>query len=408
MDDRRTAPTPDAEPADHRPKAPPLILGLQIAAVTILVGWALHATAAVSALIVAALFTAIVMAPLDRRVAAGLPERWRWVGHLVAFLVLLLVVVAFAGGLLFSAQRIATAFPGLEDTPASAFVDMGEDEGSRERDSGTDGGGDVAEGEGEQGRASEDGGAMGSLRDALEEVDLAGSDIAAQAGEFVSRAAMGLLRFAAAALSGVALAIFLALIMLVGAPGWRARTERVWGTARAEQVGHVVGVIGHQIRRFLMVRAVIGVVTGVLYMLWLWLFGVDLILVWGVLTVLLTFVPNLGSIISGILPTIYVFLTQDLGTALAIGAGLTVIEQVTGNFIDPRLQGRYVSIAPSVILAGLLIWTWIWGVPGALLATPMLITAVIVGAHIDSLRPMALLMSDCRSYEELDKITGRA
>jgi AI-2 transport protein TqsA len=124
-------------------------------------------------------------------------------------------------------------------------------------------------------------------------------------------------------------------------------------------------------------------------------------------TFLLSFIPNLGSIISGVLPTIYAFLTKDIGTAIAVGAGLTVIEQVIGNYVDPRLQGRQISISPAVIFAGLLLFAWIWGVPGALLSTPVLIAAVIAFARVEALRPAALLLSNTRSYGELDEVVGR-
>lgn len=147
-----------------------------------------------------------------------------------------------------------------------------------------------------------------------------------------------------------------------------------------------------------------GLLTALLYLGYLWLFGVELILVWGILTLLLSFIPNLGSILLGILPTIYVVLTKDFGTALATGAGPTAIEQVIGNDVDPRLQGRQVSISPVLILSALLVFAWIWGVPGTLLSTPMLIAATVVFARIEALRPTALLLSDCDDHETLDRM----
>lgn len=402
MDDR-PATRAAGEPRAHDgrgPKAPPILLGLQIAAVVVLVGWALHATASVSALIAAALFIAVVTAPLDRRVGERMPEGLRWLGHVAVLLLLLLVLAVFGLGLFFAAQRVAGAFPGV-DAAAAALPDLVGPES---------GGADVEAGSGDaDGRAADAvGDGDGRAQDALAGVDAAGTELLSQLSGLVSGAAFGALQWGAAALSGVVLAIFLALILLVDAPGWRRRAARALGPERADGAAHVLGVVGRQVRRFLMVRTALGLATAVLYMLWLWLFGVDLVLVWGVLTVLLSFIPNLGSILSGVLPTIYAFLTKDLGTALAVGAGLTVIEQVIGNFLDPRLQGRYVSVSPTVILAGLLVWTWIWGVPGALLSTPVLIMAIVACAHVAALRPVSLLLSDCDGYDELDRITGRA
>jgi AI-2 transport protein TqsA len=134
---------------------------------------------------------------------------------------------------------------------------------------------------------------------------------------------------------------------------------------------------------------------------WLYLFDVRLLPVWAILTLLLSFIPNLGSVLSGVLPTLYALVTKDFQTALLIGAGLFAIEQVVGNFIDPRLQGRQIAISPLVVLAAILIWGWIWGVAGALLAVPMTIAIMVACAQVPALRPLALILSDQTEEDEL-------
>jgi AI-2 transport protein TqsA len=157
-----------------------------------------------------------------------------------------------------------------------------------------------------------------------------------------------------------------------------------------------------------MIRLVLGLLTAALYVVWLWIMGVDLLTTWAILTVVLTFVPNLGSIISGTLPVIYAVLTRDLGTALAVGAGLFAIEQIVGNYIDPIIAGREVAVSPLVVLVSLLVWTFVLGPVGALLATPATIAIMIVCARIDPLRPFALMLSDCEDWSAFDRATGVA
>ena len=375
-------------------------LGLGITAVAILVGWALHATASVSALIAAAVFVAIAMAPLHRAVIDRTGRAW--VGHAVTFLAMLAAILAFAGGLFFAAQRVASEFPALSQLPTPGEVIPGM--GRPDADAGP---GAPAAAEGATGRndgaAATGGGAEGPAG----LLGGAGGQVASRLADLASTVAIATLRYATTALGGLTLVIFLALIMLIDAPRWRARVGRVFGEGRARTVADGMDVTSRQLGRFVLVRAGIGVLTATLYMLWLWPFGVGLIFVWGVLTFLLTFIPNLGSIVSGLLPTIYAFLTKDVGTAIAVGAGLTVIEQVIGNYVDPRVQGRQVSVSPVVVYAALLLFAWIWGVAGALLSTPVLIAAVIAFSRVDRLRPAALLLSDARSYEELDAVVGR-
>ena len=375
MDDH---PAPTREP-DARPRAPQVILGLQVVVAVILVGWALRATASVSALIAAALFAAVILAPLDRWVATRTGQGW--LGHTAALLAMIASFLAFLAGLYFAAQRVATEFPSLEQMSTGMIPGV--------------------EGGSEDGQGGEGSGILDSL---LGGGESSGVEVVSRLADIASSVALTGLEYASAAVGGVVVLIFLALIMLVDAPHWRARVERVWGDRVAGGAEDAVAVIGRQLLLFILARTALGLLAAVLYMAWLWAFGVELLLVWGVLTLLLSFVPNFGSILSGILPTLYAFLTKDFGTAIAVGIGLTVIEQVIGNYVDPRVQGRLVSISPTVILTALLIFAWVWGVPGALLSTPVLIAAVIAFSRIDALRPTALLLSNCRTFEELDEV----
>ncbi|TFL19292.1 AI-2E family transporter [Jannaschia formosa] len=377
------------------------VLGLRIAVAVVLVGWALHATASVSSVVVAALFLAVVMAPLHQWVIRRTGQDW--LGHLAAFLVMLVVIVLFASGLFFAVQRIASEFPPLSEMPSVGAMIPGMDASGLE--SGASGSESAAAGSGAgQETSQEDGEESSGLGSLLENP---GGQIASRLAGFASSAALTVMQFATAAVTGLTLVIFLALIMLIDGPNWRERLAKVFGGDRADEIAGATRVASRQIQRFLLVRAGLGLVTGALYMLWLWPWGIDLLWVWGILAFLLSFVPNLGSVVSGILPAIYAFLTKDFGTAMMVGAGLFVIEQAIGNYVDPRVQGRQISISPVVILTALLLFIWIWGLPGALLSTPVLIAVVVGFARVERLRPVALLLSDARSFEGLDEAEKR-
>src|SRR5690606_27153103 len=99
--------------------------------------------------------------------------------------------------------------------------------------------------------------------------------------------------------------------------------------------------------------------------------GTPLLLVWAVLALLLNFIPTFGSLIAGALPVLFVLGQQDLSTALFVGAGLLIIEQIMGNYVDPKVTGHQLALSPLVVLVSLVLWTWLWGITGALIATPM-------------------------------------
>jgi AI-2 transport protein TqsA len=155
----------------------------------------------------------------------------------------------------------------------------------------------------------------------------------------------------------------------------------------------IVGDVARGFRSYVAIRSLLGVMTAALYGLWLWLWDVDLIIVWMLLAFLLNFVPTLGSLIAGGLASAFAFLQHDIGSAVAVGLGLLAIEQVMGNYVDPRLQGRRLSISPFVVLFMLLLWTWIWGVAGALLAVPITVLMVMVISRVPALAPIAFLFS---------------
>ncbi len=121
--------------------------------------------------------------------------------------------------------------------------------------------------------------------------------------------------------------------------------------------------------------------------------GVDFAPFWGVLFFLLNYLPNIGSIIAGIPPTLLAFVQFGPGKALLVAGGLLAMEQVTGNFLDPRLQGRTLNVSSLVVLLSVILWGWIWGVPGALIAVPLTVTIILACSKVAMLRPIAVLLS---------------
>ena len=83
------------------------------------------------------------------------------------------------------------------------------------------------------------------------------------------------------------------------------------------------------------------------------------------------------------------------------GLGLLLIEQVMGNYADPKLQGRELSLSPLVILVALMVWSWVWGIAGTLVAVPMTLVMMIVFARVPALRSVALFLSNHRDVDEL-------
>ena len=86
---------------------------------------------------------------------------------------------------------------------------------------------------------------------------------------------------------------------------------------------------------------------------------------------------------------------------LFVLAVLVAIDQLIGNYIAPVIQGREQGLSALVMLASVMFWGWLWGIPGAVVAVPMTVTVVMFCSLFESLRPLAVLLS--WSPEDLPK-----
>jgi AI-2 transport protein TqsA len=378
MPDRRADPAPSA----IRQRVQTWLLA---SIAVVLAGWALHVMAVVFVPVVFAAFLALLVAPVDRWVAERVPGKLRWLGYVAAMGIILVVLAVFVGSLWFAAQRVVGHLPDISGELPSLLSQAEAPDGA-------------APSEARSGRV------LGQLGEVFSG---AGGALTSRFQDYASQTAASVLRAAGTTLGATALVFFFTLLMLIETPRWRSKLADVLTGSETRESFEAVGVIADRLRRYLLARTILGVLTALLYAGWLWLFGIDLLIVWALLAFLLNFVPTLGSLVAGILPVIYAFVQKDFGTAALVGTGILVIEQIMGNFVDPRVQGRQVAVSPLVVLTVLLVWGWIWGIPGTLLAVPVTIAMVITFAHVSALRPIALLLSSERDLEGLDRIASR-
>ena len=175
------------------------------------------------------------------------------------------------------------------------------------------------------------------------------------------------------------LVFFFTLLMLLEASAWRRKAFAALPAQGAAAIA-IVPALARKVRRFLLrPHRPLGMISGLLAAVWLWLMGIDFAPFWGVLFFLLNYLPNIGSIIAGVPPILLAFVQFDFGWALLVAAGLLAMEQAMGNFVDPRLQGRTLNISSLVVLLSVILWGWIWAIPGALIAVPLTLT-IVVGA----------------------------
>jgi AI-2 transport protein TqsA len=190
------------------------------------------------------------------------------------------------------------------------------------------------------------------------------------------------------------LAVGVMILLLLEAPRWDERLCRVYGDRGYHETRDAVRASAQQLRRYLVAKTVSGLFAGGLTAGLAWAVGVPLALVWGVLSFLFNYIPNVGVFISGIPPTILAVAMLGPGEALLFIGGLVAIELVTGNLLDPLITGNAMILSPLEVLAGLMFWGWMWGVAGALLSVPLTAAAVIALRHLAATRRIGRFLSD--------------
>jgi predicted PurR-regulated permease PerM len=125
---------------------------------------------------------------------------------------------------------------------------------------------------------------------------------------------------------------------------------------------------------------------------WCLILSVDLALVWGLLAFVLNFIPTLGSIIAAIIPALVATVFQGPAIGAGVLVGLAIIQTILGNFVDPKLQGKYLKLSPFVALLSIVFWGWVWGIPGAFIGVPMTAAIALFANEFQASRPISIML----------------
>ena len=140
------------------------------------------------------------------------------------------------------------------------------------------------------------------------------------------------------------------------------------------------------ISTYLLTAASVNVGEGIVVSIAMYLLGMPNPLLWGAMVALLEFIPYLGALVAVIvLGVAAITIFDNVGHALAVPGAFLLINVIQANLVSPLLLGHKLALNPVAILVGLAFWFWIWGIPGAFIAVPMLATFKIFCDHIQSL-----------------------
>lgn len=171
-------------------------------------------------------------------------------------------------------------------------------------------------------------------------------------------------------LSNWALILVLVAFMLVDFALLPQKLERSF-----KKTGEVTGIMGliDSMRRYISITTWTGLLTGFINTILLMILGVDFAILWGILAFVMNYIPNIGIIISIIPPTILAMLEFGWVRGLLVFLGFELINGVIENIIKPKAMEENLNISPLFVILSLLIWGFVLGPTGTILAIPLTI-----------------------------------
>ena len=210
------------------------------------------------------------------------------------------------------------------------------------------------------------------------------------------------------ALGLAGIVIVLVVFFLVRREDLRDRFIRLMGKGQVTLTTQMLEDAGGRVSRYLSMLFIINATFGIAVGIGLYLIGVPNAILWGILAATLRFVPYIGPWIAAAMP---------IGLSLAISTGwvtpiftvvlFVVLELFSNNVMEPWLYGKKTGMSAVAVLVAAVFWTWLWGVAGLLLATPLTVCLLVIGKHVPQLSFLDVLLGNEPVFEPTRRVYQR-
>ena len=164
-------------------------------------------------------------------------------------------------------------------------------------------------------------------------------------------------------------------------------------SSKKSTVSSMSSILKH-IKDYMVLKALISLLTGFIIWLGLVLIGTDYPFLWAVVAFMFNFIPNIGSIIAAVPAVLLTLVGIDAFSALLVATLYVVVNVVIGSVIEPKLMGKGLGLSTLVVFLSLLFWGWLLGIVGMLLSIPLTIMAKIVLDADDDTKWISVLLGN--------------
>ena len=163
---------------------------------------------------------------------------------------------------------------------------------------------------------------------------------------------------------------------------------------QSKKFSMIVKMIDSHMKKYLVVKTCLCFATAVFSYIGLLILGVDFAIVWAFFIFLLTYIPTIGSVMAGAMPTLYVFaLTGEIQTPIMIAVWIAFVNLIFGNILEPKLTGRSLNLSALAILINMMFWGTLWGAIGMFFSVPIMVMIYVASAQFDKTRWISVLLS---------------
>jgi AI-2 transport protein TqsA len=193
---------------------------------------------------------------------------------------------------------------------------------------------------------------------------------------------------AAPAVTGLAMSVLIVIYLLLDAENLRARMIRATSAASIARYD----AMASDLVTYIKVRAILGAAAALADTILLLALGVPYAVLWGVVSFLFSFIPNIGFILALVPPTVFAYFALGIGPAVLVVVGYVVINLAFDYVLQPRVMSTSLDLSPVVVVVSILAWTVVIGPAGALLAVPLTIAVRVLLAPFDGARWFVALL----------------
>ncbi|MGA7498977.1 MAG: AI-2E family transporter, partial [Isosphaeraceae bacterium] len=172
------------------------------------------------------------------------------------------------------------------------------------------------------------------------------------------------------------------------------RIVQLFGQRKINLTTRTMGEIGQRISRYLAMITLVNAGYGLIVGLGLWAIGVPYAVLWGCLAAMMRFIPYVGAAVAFLLPLVFSVAyfpgwSQPLEVVALFGA-----VEVALSYLEPIIYGKTTGVSALGLLVAAMFWTWLWGLLGTLLSTPMTLCLAVLGKYVPSLGFFATLLGE--------------